>query len=229
MTGSGKTGLLVGLIEEAAIDGIPTLVIDPKGDLANVLLSFPNLAPADFQPWVDPDAAKRDGITLEELAARTAKTWSNGLAASGQSGERIQRLHEAVEMAVYTPGSRSGIPLAMLGSLEAPPPAILDDAEARRELSRVDLAVPVAIQRHQQRVRLLVRERVARQRQRQQPANRGYRSEQHRQEADLARTFDRRHQLHALLAQLGGEIDQQDRVFDFDANQGDEADDRKVG
>ena len=133
MTGSGKTGLLVGLIEEAAIDGIPTLVIDPKGDLANVLLSFPNLAPADFQPWVDPDAAKRDGITLEELAARTAKTWSNGLAASGQSGERIQRLHEAVEMAVYTPGSRSGIPLAMLGSLEAPPPAILDDAEARRE------------------------------------------------------------------------------------------------
>ncbi|MEX0688044.1 MAG: DUF87 domain-containing protein [Pirellulales bacterium] len=133
MTGSGKTGLLVGLIEEAAIDGIPTLVIDPKGDLANVLLSFPNLAPADFQPWVDPDAAKRDGITLEELAARTAKTWSDGLAASGQSGERIQRLHEAVEMAVYTPGSRSGIPLAMLGSLEAPPPAILDDAEARRE------------------------------------------------------------------------------------------------
>jgi len=133
MTGSGKTGLLVGLIEEAAIDGIPTLVIDPKGDLANVLLSFPNLAPADFQPWVDPDAAKRDGITLEELATRTATTWSDGLAASGQSGERIQRLHEAVEMAVYTPGSRSGIPLAMLGSLEAPPPAILDDAEARRE------------------------------------------------------------------------------------------------
>ena len=86
MTGSGKTGLLIDLIEEAAIDGIPTLVIDPKGDLANVLLSFPSLAPADFLPWVEADAAKRDGITLEQLAERTAKKWSDGLAASGQSG-----------------------------------------------------------------------------------------------------------------------------------------------
>ncbi|MFM8415072.1 MAG: helicase HerA domain-containing protein [Planctomycetota bacterium] len=133
MTGSGKTGLLVGLIEEAALDGIPTLVIDPKGDLANVLLSFPNLAAGDFLPWVDPEAARRDGITLEELAARTAKKWAEGLAASGQSGERIRRLHEAAEMAVYTPGSRSGTPLAMLASLDAPPPHVLADPEARRE------------------------------------------------------------------------------------------------
>ncbi len=133
MTGSGKTGLLIDLIEEAALDGIPTLVIDPKGDLANVLLSFPNLAPADFLPWLEPDAAKRDGITLEELAARTAKKWADGLAASGQSGERIRRLHEAADMAVYTPGSRTGRPLAMLGSLDVPATAILDDPEARRE------------------------------------------------------------------------------------------------
>ncbi len=133
MTGSGKTGLLVGLIEEAALDGIPTLVIDPKGDLANVLLSFPDLAPSDFQPWLDPEAAARDGLTLEELAARTAQKWSAGLAASGQSGERIRRLREAAEMAVYTPGSRSGIPLAMLASMEPPPPAVLADPEARRE------------------------------------------------------------------------------------------------
>jgi len=133
MTGSGKTGLLIGLIEEAALDGIPTLVIDPKGDLANVLLSFPNLAPSDFLPWLEPDTAKREGITLDELAARTAAKWSAGLAASGQSGDRIRRLHEAAEMAVYTPGSRTGRPLAMLGSLDAPPAAILDDPEARRE------------------------------------------------------------------------------------------------
>ncbi|MFM9011299.1 MAG: helicase HerA domain-containing protein [Planctomycetota bacterium] len=133
MTGSGKTGLLIGLIEEAALDGIPTLVIDPKGDLANVLLSFPNLAPADFLPWIEPDAAKREGMTLEALADRTAQKWADGLAASGQSGERIRRLHEAAEMAVYTPGSRTGRPLAMLGSLDAPPAAILDDPEARRE------------------------------------------------------------------------------------------------
>ena len=133
MTGSGKTGLLIDLIEEAAIDGIPTLVIDPKGDLANVLLSFPGLAAADFLPWVEADAAKRDGITVEELAERTAKKWSDGLAGSGQSAERIRRLHESVEMAVYTPGSRTGRPLAMLESLDPPPAHVLDDAEARRE------------------------------------------------------------------------------------------------
>ena len=133
MTGSGKTGLLVGLIEEAALDGIPTLVIDPKGDLANVLLAFPDLAPADFLPWVDPEAARRENISLEDLAARTAQKWSDGLAASGQSGDRIRRLHQAAEFAVYTPGSRSGRPLAMLGSLDAPPPEVLADPEARRE------------------------------------------------------------------------------------------------
>jgi len=133
MTGSGKTGLLIGLIEEAALDGIPTLVIDPKGDLANVLLSFPDLAPADFLPWLEPEAAKREGITLETLAERTAKKWADGLAASGQSGERIRRLHEAAEMAVFTPGSRSGRPVAMLGSLDAPGAAAAADPEARRE------------------------------------------------------------------------------------------------
>jgi hypothetical protein len=133
MTGSGKTGLLVGLIEEAALDGIPTLVIDPKGDLANVLLTFPDLAPADFLPWVDPETARRDGVSLEDLAARTAEKWAAGLKDSGQSGDRIRRLHQAAEFAVYTPGSRSGRPLAMLGSLEAPAPEILADPEARRE------------------------------------------------------------------------------------------------
>ena len=133
MTGSGKTGLLIDLVEEAAIDGVPTLVIDPKGDLANILLAFPDLAPADFLPWVEADAAKRDGLTLEALAERTAKKWKDGLAASGQSPERIARLKAAVDMAVYTPGSRAGRPLAMLESLEAPAADVLDDPEARRE------------------------------------------------------------------------------------------------
>lgn len=139
MTGSGKTGLLIGLIEEAALDGIPTLVIDPKGDLANILLSFPNLAPADFLPWLEADAAKREGLSLEELAEKTARKWGEGLAASGQSPERIARLRAAADMAVYTPGSRAGRPLAMLESLEAPPAAVLDDPEARRE--RIDSLV----------------------------------------------------------------------------------------
>jgi len=133
MTGSGKTGLLVDLIEEAALDGIPAIVIDPKGDLANVLLSFPDLAPADFLPWIEADAAAREGITVEELARRTADRWAAGLEASGQTPERIRRLHDAVEMTVYTPGSRTGRPLAMLESLAPPPEHVLADAEAARE------------------------------------------------------------------------------------------------
>jgi hypothetical protein len=133
MTGSGKTGLLIGLIEEAALDGIPTLVIDPKGDLANILLAFPELRPDDFLPWVEADAASRAGITLEALAERTARTWAEGLAASGQSGERIRRLREAADTVVYTPGSRTGTPLAMLGSLDPPEGPAADDPELRRE------------------------------------------------------------------------------------------------
>jgi len=133
MTGSGKTGLLVSLIEEAAIDDIPAIVIDPKGDLANILLTFPQLRPSDFRPWLEEDAAKRDGLTLDELAEKTAKKWADGLAASGQSGERIARLRAGVDMTVYTPGSSAGRPLAMLASLEAPAKVILDDPEARRE------------------------------------------------------------------------------------------------
>ena len=133
MTGSGKTGLLVSLVEEAAIDGIPAIVIDPKGDLANLLLTFPDLAATDFRPWLEEDAAKRDGITLDELAERTAKKWRDGLAASGQTPERVARLRAAVDMAVYTPGSSAGRALAMLGSLEAPARAVLDEPEVRRE------------------------------------------------------------------------------------------------
>jgi hypothetical protein len=133
MTGSGKTGLLVDLIEEAALDGIPAIVVDPKGDLANLLLTFPELAPDDFRPWLDPEAAIREGISLDDLAARTAATWSAGLAASGQTAERIRRLRANAEMAVYTPGSRAGQPLAMLGSFEPPATSPEDDPEQWRE------------------------------------------------------------------------------------------------
>src|SRR5512133_3421553 len=80
MTGSGKTGLCIGLLEEAAIDGIPALAIDPKGDLANLALTFPSLAPAEFLPWVDPDEAKKQGLTPDQLAEKTAATWKKGLA-----------------------------------------------------------------------------------------------------------------------------------------------------
>ena len=87
-------------LEEAAIDGIPAVVIDPRGDLANLLLAFPGLAAADFRPWLDADAARREGLSLDELAERTARKWRDGLAATGQSPERIGRFRDAVEMAV---------------------------------------------------------------------------------------------------------------------------------
>jgi hypothetical protein len=133
MTGSGKTGLIVDLIEEAAIDGVPALVIDPKGDLANLALAFPDLAPADFAPWVDPDRARRDGLTIEELAAREAETWRAGLAKWDQDGERIRRLCAAAEVAVYTPGSAAGRPVSVLASFAAPPPAARADADLLRD------------------------------------------------------------------------------------------------
>ena len=129
MTGSGKTGLCVGLLEEAAIDGVPAIAIDPKGDLGNLLLTFPELAPEDFRPWIDEDAARREGVTPEEYAERQATLWREGLAAWGQDGERIRRLREAADFAIYTPGSTAGIPLSILHSFDAPPPAVREDAE----------------------------------------------------------------------------------------------------
>ncbi|HET6981185.1 MAG TPA: hypothetical protein VFI53_03545, partial [Myxococcaceae bacterium] len=130
MTGSGKTGLCIGLLEEAAIDGIPALAIDPKGDLANLALTFPSLAPADFRPWVDPDEAKKQGLTPDQLAEKTAATWKKGLADWDEDGARIARFREACEVAIYTPASRAGRPLALLRAFTAPPRAVLDDDEA---------------------------------------------------------------------------------------------------
>jgi hypothetical protein len=133
MTGSGKTGLLISLLEEAVIDRIPALVIDPKGDLANILLTFPELRPADFAPWIDADAAGRAGLTPEAFAAKEADTWREGLAHWGQSGERIARLRESADFAIYTPGSEAGLPVSILSSLGAPPPELIADSDLLRE------------------------------------------------------------------------------------------------
>ncbi|HKJ26973.1 MAG TPA: DUF87 domain-containing protein, partial [Anaerolineales bacterium] len=120
MTGSGKTGLCVGLLEEAALHNIPALMIDPKGDITNTLLHFPDLLPADFQPWVNADQARRDGKTIEQSAADTAKAWRGGLERWGIGPERIQALKNAAHFAVYTPGSDAGIPVSILATLKAP-------------------------------------------------------------------------------------------------------------
>jgi hypothetical protein len=139
MTGSGKTGLCLALLEEAALDGVPAIAIDPKGDLGNLLLTFPDLTPGDFRPWVDEGEAQRKGLTADDLAVRTAEAWRGGLAEWGQDGERIRRLRQAVDLTIYTPGAAAGVPLAILRSLAAPPPALRADADALGE--RVAAAV----------------------------------------------------------------------------------------
>ena len=136
MTGSGKTGLGVGLIEEALIDHIPVIAIDPKGDLGNLALRFPALAPADFRPWVDPKQAANAGLSAEAFAEQQATLWKDGLAGWGEDGARIQRLVDAADVTIYTPGSTAGRPLSLLKAFVAPPPAIRDDSEAMQE--RVD-------------------------------------------------------------------------------------------
>ncbi len=133
MTGSGKTGLCLSLLEEAALDGIPAIAIDPKGDLGNLLLTFPELRPEDFRPWIDESEAAEKGRSLDDHAAAVAKTWREGLAEWGQEPERIARLRAAADFAIYTPGSAAGLPLSVLRTFAAPPAEILADEDALRE------------------------------------------------------------------------------------------------
>lgn len=130
MTGSGKTGLCLALLEEAAIDGVPVIAIDPKGDLGNALLTFPNLSAQEFRPWVNEDEARRKGQSPDDYAASQAALWQKGLGDWGQSADRIKKLRETVDMAIYTPGSNAGLPVSILSSLNCPPAEVMDDAEA---------------------------------------------------------------------------------------------------
>jgi hypothetical protein len=133
MTGSGKTGLCVCVLEEALIDGIPVIAIDPKGDLGNLLLNFPELKPEQFRPWVQESAARQEGQTPDEYAVSQAELWKQGLAKWDQSGDRIRRLRDAAEMAIYTPGSEAGIPVSMLKSFAAPSEQLRNDREQMRD------------------------------------------------------------------------------------------------
>jgi hypothetical protein len=133
MTGSGKTGLCLALLEEAAIDKIPAIIIDPKGDLGNLLLAFPQLQPEDFEPWIDPADATRAGITPAQYAQQTAEKWKKGLGEWGQDAARIGRYRDAVDIAIYTPASDAGLGLTVLRSFDAPPESTRNNAEAFRE------------------------------------------------------------------------------------------------
>ncbi len=133
MTGSGKTGLCISLLEEAAIDRVPAIIIDPKGDIANLLLQFPDLGPSDFAPWINADDARRKGMDEAAFATAQADAWRKGLAEWGMGPERIRALRDSADFAIYTPGSEAGIPVSILRSFAAPPAGQLDDAEALRE------------------------------------------------------------------------------------------------
>ncbi|MGA1130179.1 MAG: ATP-binding protein, partial [Chthoniobacterales bacterium] len=133
MTGSGKTGLCLALLEEAAMDGIPALIVDPKGDLGNLLLTFPQMRGEDFAPWVSEEDARRAGIPVEQFAEAEAEKWKTGLAEWGQTPDRIAALREKCEIAIYTPGSNAGIPLSILRSFAAPGRAVTDDPELLAE------------------------------------------------------------------------------------------------
>jgi hypothetical protein len=133
MTGSGKTGLCIALLEEAAIDGIPAIIIDPKGDLSNLLLTFPNLNADDFAPWINEEDAQKKGLSAADFASQQAEFWKKGLGEWGEDGERIKRLRNAADFRIYTPGSNAGFPVSILKSFAAPPAEIRDDNELLNE------------------------------------------------------------------------------------------------
>ncbi|HNE66955.1 MAG TPA: DUF87 domain-containing protein, partial [Anaerolineales bacterium] len=139
MTGSGKTGLCVALLEEAALQNVPAIIIDPKGDLTNLLLHFPDLLPQDFQPWIDPEIVRRAGTTPERAAQEAAESWRDGLTEWGIGQDRLLALKNAAQFAIYTPGSDSGIPVSVLSSLAAPDL----DWETNREVLREKISSTV--------------------------------------------------------------------------------------
>jgi len=129
MTGSGKTGLGVGIIEEAVLDKIPSIVIDPKGDMGDLLLAFDDFDPKKFEPWIDSGEAQRKGVSKEELAQKTAAMWEEGLKRDGEDSDRVRRYKNGADFTIYTPGSSAGIPLSVLSSFDAPDSEILSDPD----------------------------------------------------------------------------------------------------
>jgi hypothetical protein len=158
MTGSGKTGLGIGILEEAALDHVPVIAIDPKGDMGNLLLTFPQLRAEDFRPWVNARAATDKGQSIDEYASAQAALWKKGLGQWGQTGKRIAQLRKNVDLSIYTPGSNAGLPVSVLQSFVAPDAALIDDVDLYRErvqatatgiLTLLDIdADPVASREH---------------------------------------------------------------------------------
>ncbi len=129
MTGSGKTGLGIGIIEEAVLDKIPCILIDPKGDMGDLLLAFPDFKPKDFEPWVDENVANQKGLTKEEFAKKEAQTWEKGIGYFGQDSDRVRRFKEGADFTIFTPGSSSGVSISILDSFKAPSEEVLSDSD----------------------------------------------------------------------------------------------------
>ncbi len=129
MTGSGKTGLCLSILEEAAMDNVPAIIIDPKGDIANLMLTFPDFKGSDFRPWINEDDAIKKGVTADEYAEKTAKMWEEGIGSWGQDAERVRSFKEKCDINIFTPGSKAGIPVSILSSLDVPPFEVMDDGE----------------------------------------------------------------------------------------------------
>ena len=129
MTGSGKTGLGITILEEAAIDNIPSIIIDPKGDMTNLLLTFPNLQTSDFEPWIEEQEAINSGKTIQEFAQSRAELWKKGLEQDFQDISRIEKLKNSADYTIYTPGSDAGVQVSILSSFKAPSKEVLEDNE----------------------------------------------------------------------------------------------------
>jgi hypothetical protein len=140
MTGSGKTGLAIAMLEEAVIDGLPVIAIDPKGDLTNLLLTFPGLKPEDFKPWVDPDQAQIKGVSVDMYAENVTNAWQKGLSDWDIAPERIQKLKDSADYAIFTPGSTAGIPVSILQSFKKPG-GELDQEEILEKIKGVTIAL----------------------------------------------------------------------------------------
>ncbi|MBI5930197.1 MAG: DUF87 domain-containing protein [Chloroflexi bacterium] len=136
MTGSGKTGLCITLLEEAALDGLPAIIIDPKGDITNLLLTFPELRPEDFGPWVNVDDARRAGLDINEYSRDIAQRWREGLSSWGIGPQRLAALKNAAEFSIYTPGSDAGLPISILDAMHAPREGWDGNEEYHRERIR---------------------------------------------------------------------------------------------
>ncbi|TET17136.1 MAG: DUF87 domain-containing protein, partial [Candidatus Cloacimonadota bacterium] len=136
MTGSGKTGLCIDLLEEATLNGIPSIIIDPKGDMTNLLLAFPDLLPEDFIPWINDDDARRDGVDVATYTGKIARIWKEGLSTWGIGSDRIRKYKESAEFKIYTPGSKAGYRVSILSSLHAPKLTWTEEEETLREKIR---------------------------------------------------------------------------------------------